>query len=72
LNSLSIGSTISVQEIESQVKFVSDAVVGVTVNGLSVDKNKIPSTNYMLSDDRSYMAAGTIGVYSVIIGGSSY
>ncbi len=72
LNSLSIGSTISVQEIESQVKFVSDAIVGVTINGLSVDKNKIPSTTYMLSDDRSYMAAGSIGVYSVIIGGSTY
>lgn len=72
LNSLSIGSTISLQEMESQMRFVSDAIVGVSINNLTVDRNNIPNSNYRLSDDRSYMGAGTIGVYSVIIGSSSY
>lgn len=72
LNSLTIGSSISIQEMESQMKFASDIIVGVAINNLSVDKKNIPNMDYRLSDDRSYMGAGTIGVYSVIIGGSGY
>jgi uncharacterized phage protein gp47/JayE len=72
LNSLTIGSSISVQEIESQAKYASDFIMGVTVNNLSVDKRNIPNVNYMLSDDKSYMGAGAVGVYSVIIGSSGY
>jgi uncharacterized phage protein gp47/JayE len=72
LNSLTIGSSISIQEMESQMKFASDIIVGVAINNLSVDKKNIPNMDYRLSDDRSYMGTGTIGVYSVIIGGSGY
>ena len=72
LNSLTIGSSISIQEMEAQMKFASDTIVGVTINSLSVDKKNIPNTDYRLSDDRSYMGAGTISVYSVIIGSSNY
>ena len=72
LNSLTIGSSISVQEIESQAKYASDFIMGVTVNNLSVDKKNIPNVNYRLSDDKSYMGAGAVGVYSVIIGSSGY
>jgi uncharacterized phage protein gp47/JayE len=72
LNSLTIGSSISVQEMESQAKYASDFIVGVTVNNLSVDKKSVPNVNYRLSDDKSYMGAGAVGVYSVIIGSSGY
>lgn len=72
INSLTIGSTISVQELERQAKFASDMITSVTINNFSVDKKSVPSTTYSLSDDKSYMGAGTIGVYSVIIGSSSY
>jgi len=72
LNSLTIGSSISVQEIESQAKYASDFIMGVTVNNLSVDKRNIPNVNYRLSNDKCYMGAGAVGVYSVIIGSSSY
>jgi uncharacterized phage protein gp47/JayE len=72
LNSLTIGSSISVQEMESQAKYSSDFIVGVTVNNLSVDKKSVPNVNYRLSDDKSYMGAGAVGVYSVIIGSSGY
>lgn len=72
LNSLTIGATLSVKDIESQIKFASDAIVGVSINSLSVDRNNIPGSNYKLSDDRSYMGTGSISVYSVIIGSSSY
>jgi len=72
LNSLTIGSSISVQEIESQAKYASDFIMVVTVNNLSVDKRNIPNVNYRLSNDKCYMGAGAVGVYSVIIGSSSY
>ena len=72
LNSLTIGSSISVQEIESQAKYASDFITGVTVNNLSVDKKNVPNVSYRLSDDKSYMGAGAVGVYSVIIGSSGY
>lgn len=72
LNSLTLGSSISIQEIENQARFASDFIVGVSVNNLTVDKKSISNASYKLSDDKSYMGAGTIGVYSVIIGSSSY
>jgi uncharacterized phage protein gp47/JayE len=72
LNSFTIGSSVSIQEMEAQMKYASDTIVGVTINNLSVDKRSIPNTDYRLSDDRSYMGAGTVSVYSVIIGSSSY
>lgn len=72
LNALTIGSSISVQEIESQAKYASDFIMGVTVNNLSVDKRNIPNVNYRLSNDKCYMGAGAVGVYSVIIGSSGY
>jgi hypothetical protein len=58
--------------MESQAKYASDFIVGVTVNNLSVDKKSVPNVNYRLSDDKSYMGAGAVGVYSVIIGSSGY
>jgi phage-related baseplate assembly protein len=72
LNSFTIGSSVSIQEMEAQMKYASDTIVGVTINNLSVDRKSIPNTDYRLSDDRSYMGAGTVSIFSVIIGSSNY
>ena len=72
LNSLSIGDSISIKEMEAQMKYASDLISSVTINNISVDKKNIPNTDYRLSDNRSFMVAGAIAVYSVIIGTSNY
>jgi uncharacterized phage protein gp47/JayE len=68
LNSLTIGDSLSVGEIERQMKLASELIVSVTVNNIKVDNKNIPNKDYRLSDDKSYMAAGTLSLYSVIMG----
>lgn len=68
LNSMTIGDSISIGEIERQMKLSSELVVSVTVGNLKVDNKNIPNKDYRLSDDRSYMAAGVLSLFSVIMG----
>lgn len=68
LNSLSIGDSVSISEIERQIKLSSELIVSVTVSNVKVDNKNIPNKDYMLSDDKSYIAAGIISLFSVIIG----
>lgn len=68
LNSLSIGDSLSVGEIERQMKLASELIISVTVNNIKVDNRNIPNKDYRLSDDKSYMAAGTLSLFSVIMG----
>ena len=68
LNSLSIGDSVSISEIERQIKLSSELIVSVTISNLKVDNKNIPNKDYMLSDDKSYIAAGIISLFSVIIG----
>lgn len=72
LNSLTIGDSLSVAEIERQMRLASEVIMSVTVNSIKVDNKNIPNKDYRLSDDKSYMAAGTLSVYSVIMGASNY
>lgn len=72
LNSLSIGDSLSISEIERQMKMASDLIVSVSVVSIKVDNKTIPNKDYRLSDDRSYMAAGSLSLYSVIMGATSY
>jgi uncharacterized phage protein gp47/JayE len=72
LNSLSIGDSISISEIERQMKMASDLIVSVSVVSIKVDNKTVPNKDYRLSDDRSYMAAGSLSLYSVIMGATSY
>jgi hypothetical protein len=58
--------------MESQMKFASDLILSATINNVAVDKKNISNTDYRLSDDRSFMIAGAVAVYSVIIGTSNY
>ena len=72
LNSFSIGDSMSIKEMEAQMKFASDLILSATINNVAVDKKNISNTDYRLSDDRSFMIAGAVAVYSVIIGTSNY
>lgn len=68
LNSLTIGDSVSISEIERQMKLSSELIVSVTVSNIKVDNRNIPNKDYRLSDDKSYMAAGTLSLFSVIMG----
>lgn len=72
LNSLTIGDSVSVGEIERQMKLASELIVSVAVNNIKVDNRNIPNKDYRLSDDKSYMAAGTLSLFSVIMGVQNY
>lgn len=68
LNSLTIGDSVSISEIERQMKLSSELIMSVTIGNLKVDNKNIPNKDYRLSDDKSYMAAGTLSLFSVIMG----
>jgi len=72
INSLSIGDSLSITELERQAKIASDVIVSASVNLVRVDNKNIPNKDYRLSDDKSYMTAGSLAVYSVIMGNSNY
>lgn len=68
LNSLSIGDSLSISEIERQIKLSSELIISVTVGSIKVDNKNIPNKDYMLSDDKCYIAAGVLSLFSVIMG----
>lgn len=68
LNSLTIGDSVSISEIERQMKLSSELIMSVTVSNIKVDNRNIPNKDYRLSDDKSYMASGTLSLFSVIMG----
>jgi len=72
LNSLSIGGSVSISEIERQMKMSSEVIISVIVDSIKVDNKNIPNKDYRLSDDKSYMASGSLSLYSVIMGTSNY
>jgi hypothetical protein len=72
LNSLSIGDSLSMSEIERQIRMSSELVMSVTIGSIKIDGNNIPSKDYRLSDDKSYMSAGVLSLYSVIMGATNY
>jgi len=72
LNSLTIGDTVSVGEIERQVRLSSDFVRSVTINALSANGQSIPIKDFTPSSDKVYPGAGSISVLSVIMGKSNY
>lgn len=72
INSLSIGDSLSITEIERQAKLASEVVVSASVTSIRVDNQSIANKDYRLSDDKSYMTAGSLTVYSVIMGNSNY
>lgn len=72
INSLSIGDTLSITEIERQARMASEIVVSASVTSIRVDNQNISNKDYRLSDDKSYMTVGSLSVYSVIMNNSNY
>ena len=72
LNSNSIGDSISFGDIESQVRSASDFIKSVNVLSVSSNGQEIPKGVYRINDDRQYMIAGTVSVFSVIMSSVNY
>jgi len=71
LNSLTIGDTISLSEIERQIRQSSDYIRNVSINSFNVDGKELPLSDFTPSSDKVYPGAGNISIYSVIMGQSN-
>jgi len=72
LNSFLIGDSLLISEIERQAKLASDLITSAEVKSVRVNDQNISGRSFTLSDDKSYMAAGSLGIYSVIMGSTNY
>jgi uncharacterized phage protein gp47/JayE len=72
LNSLSIGDTVSLSEIERYVRMSSDLIRQITITGFNVDGREVAMQDFTSSDHKVYPTAGSVAVYSVIMGQSNY
>ena len=67
LNSMTIGSSLSFGDIESQVRSSSDFVKSVNILSVNANGQEIPKGVYRINSEREYMIAGSVSVFSVII-----
>lgn len=67
LNSMTIGSSLSFGDIESQIRTSSDLVKSVNILSVSVNGEEVPKGVYRINSEREYMIAGSVSVFSVII-----
>jgi len=72
LNSLTIGDTISIAEIERQVKASSDYIKNCYIKSMSADGTELALVDFSLDTVKKYPVAGGINVDSVIMGASNY
>ena len=72
LNSKTIGDNISFGDMESQVKLASDFIKSVNILSVSANGQEIPKGVYRINDDRQFMIAGTVSVFSVIMSSINY
>lgn len=72
LNTLSIGDPLSISEIERQAKRASDAIKSVTINRISYNGQDVPLQDFTPKGVREYFTAGSVNVFSVIIGNTNY
>lgn len=68
LNSLTIGDTISISEIERQIRQSSDYIRGVSINTFNADGKDLPLADFTPLSDKLYPGAGNIAIYAAIIG----
>jgi uncharacterized phage protein gp47/JayE len=71
LNSLTVGDTISITEIERQIRRSSDYVRNVIINSFNIEGKEMPFKDFTPISDKVYPAAGNVSIYSVIIGQSN-
>jgi uncharacterized phage protein gp47/JayE len=72
LNSLTIGDTLNINSLKSQILAASDLISDVIINAITVNGVEIPIENYLLPNERSYMVAGLVSIYPAIIGQPTY
>jgi uncharacterized phage protein gp47/JayE len=72
LNSKTIGDSISNGDIEAIVRSASDLIKSVNVLSVSVNGQEVPKGIFRINDDRQYMVAGSVSVFSVIMSSITY
>lgn len=72
INSLSIGSTLSLTEVENQMKKSSDSISSVSITSITLDGRPVAIEDQNLNTVTKYFSAGNIEANSVIIGVQNY
>lgn len=72
LNSSTIGTIISVSEIERQIRLSSDYIKTVTINSFSANGKDITLKEFSPSSDKIYPMAGSVSINSAIMGVNNY
>lgn len=72
LNSLTVGDTMSIQEVERQIRISSDLIRSVNITNISAEGTSINRKDFRPQTERDYIVAGDISINSVIIGLSNY
>jgi uncharacterized phage protein gp47/JayE len=72
LNSLTVGDTASIQEVERQIRIASDLIRSVNVTNASAAGVNVNKKDFRPSGEKQYIVSGEINISSVIIGLSNY
>jgi uncharacterized phage protein gp47/JayE len=72
INTMTVGSTLSISEIENQMKLASDSVMSVSVTSISLDGRPVAIEDQNLNTVTKYFVAGNLDANSVIIGVTNY
>lgn len=72
LNSLTVGDTASMQEVERQIRVSSDLIRSVNINVATAGGINVNRKDFKPSGEKQYIVAGDIRISSVIIGLSNY
>jgi uncharacterized phage protein gp47/JayE len=72
LNSLTIGDTMSIQEVERQIRISSDLIRSINITNITAQGTSINRKDFRAQTERDYIVSGDISINSVIIGVSNY
>jgi uncharacterized phage protein gp47/JayE len=72
LNSLTIGDSVSIKQIEAQINRSSDYIRSAIVSSLTADGRELSIQDFSLEGIKKYVSAGTVTINSVIMGSTTY
>jgi uncharacterized phage protein gp47/JayE len=72
LNSLTIGDTASMQEVERQIRISSDLVRSINITSATAGGINVNKKDFRPPGEKQYIVSGEINISSVIIGLSNY
>lgn len=72
LNSLTIGDTMSLTQIENQINRSSDYIRNTIISSITADGKELPLQDFSLQGIKKYISAGTVSINSVIMGSTTY